>query len=238
MTYLLFIRRLDDLHTAAENRARRTGQPIDQPGLPARPGRPPLVPPQGPGARCHAQDGGGAGVPLPARTGRGRVHLLRAHEGRPVHHPDAGAAVPGGRHARRHPDAGPGHHGRPVRVRPRQDRDGRHQRPVPDPASHHQAHGRDDRAPAHRRDLRPGLRNLWLPRGCGGVPARAPPGDADRRQAVAALQPQHVPRLRLRLHDAPHRQHEHAPPRGGAARHPLPRLPLGRRRRRGGARIR
>lgn len=31
ITYLLFIRRLDDIHTAAENRARRTGQPITSP---------------------------------------------------------------------------------------------------------------------------------------------------------------------------------------------------------------
>lgn len=31
ITYLLFIRRLDDLHTAAENRARRTGQPVTNP---------------------------------------------------------------------------------------------------------------------------------------------------------------------------------------------------------------
>jgi type I restriction enzyme M protein len=31
ITYLLFIRRLDDLHTVAENRARRTGKPIENP---------------------------------------------------------------------------------------------------------------------------------------------------------------------------------------------------------------
>ncbi len=37
ITYLLFIRRLDDLHTAAENRARRTGQPIQTPS--SGPGR-------------------------------------------------------------------------------------------------------------------------------------------------------------------------------------------------------
>ena len=29
ITYLLFIRRLDDLHTAAENKANRLGQPIE-----------------------------------------------------------------------------------------------------------------------------------------------------------------------------------------------------------------
>jgi len=34
ITYLLFIRRLDDLHTAAENRANRTGNPIEGPVFP------------------------------------------------------------------------------------------------------------------------------------------------------------------------------------------------------------
>ncbi len=34
ITYLLFIRRLDDLHTAAENRANRTGNPIEDPVFP------------------------------------------------------------------------------------------------------------------------------------------------------------------------------------------------------------
>ncbi len=31
ITYLLFIRRLDDLHTRAENKARLTGKPIENP---------------------------------------------------------------------------------------------------------------------------------------------------------------------------------------------------------------
>ncbi|MBW7929884.1 MAG: SAM-dependent DNA methyltransferase [Gammaproteobacteria bacterium] len=34
ITYLLFIRRLDELHTLAENKARRTGKPIEQPVFP------------------------------------------------------------------------------------------------------------------------------------------------------------------------------------------------------------
>jgi len=34
ITYLLFIRRLDDLHTLAENKANRTGKPITKPGFP------------------------------------------------------------------------------------------------------------------------------------------------------------------------------------------------------------
>ena len=34
ITYLLFIRRLDDLHTLAENKANRTGKPIEKPVFP------------------------------------------------------------------------------------------------------------------------------------------------------------------------------------------------------------
>ncbi len=40
-----------------------------------------------------------------------------------------------------------------------------------------------------------------------------------------ALPPRHVPRLRLRRHHAAHRQHEHAAARGGEPGHPLPRQP-------------
>ena len=35
LTYLLFIRRLDDLHTAAENKANRLGKAITDPVFPA-----------------------------------------------------------------------------------------------------------------------------------------------------------------------------------------------------------
>lgn len=34
ITYLLFVRRLDDLHTLAENKANRTGKPIEKPVFP------------------------------------------------------------------------------------------------------------------------------------------------------------------------------------------------------------
>ena len=43
ITYLLFIRRLDDLHILAENKANRTGKPITKPVFPGGPedqGRP------------------------------------------------------------------------------------------------------------------------------------------------------------------------------------------------------
>jgi len=47
----------------------------------------------------------------------------------------------------------------------REDRIGRAERAVPHPAAHHQARGRHDRAPANGRDLRPGLRHRRLPGG-------------------------------------------------------------------------
>jgi type I restriction enzyme M protein len=39
ITYLLFVRRLDDLHTLAENRANRLKRPIEKPIFPAGRGR-------------------------------------------------------------------------------------------------------------------------------------------------------------------------------------------------------
>ena len=93
ITYLLFIRRLDDLQTLAEKKARVTGEPIEDPIF--LPGQQHLRwsrfkndEPDG-----HVQDRRRRGVPVPARARRRRLHLLRAHEGRPVHHPDPGAAV-------------------------------------------------------------------------------------------------------------------------------------------------
>ncbi len=53
--------------------------------------------------------------------------------------------------------------------------------------------------------------------------ARAPEPPA-RREAARALPRRPVPRLRLRHHDAPHRQHEHAAARRREPGHPLPRL--------------
>jgi type I restriction enzyme M protein len=95
------------------------------------------------------------------------------------------------------------------------------------PAAHHPAHGGHAGADAGRRDLRPCLRHGGLPRRGLGVRPREAPGGADRREAAPALPPVDVPRLRLRLHDAADRQHEHAAPRHRVPGHPLPGLTLG-----------
>src|SRR5688572_5873244 len=61
-----------------------------------------------------------------------------------------------------------------------------------------------------------------------------PPEDPARREAARALSPPHVPRLRLRQHHAAHREHEHAAARRGEPGHPLPRLAGAGSRGRGG----
>ena len=74
------------------------------------------------------------------------LHLRPPHEGRALHHPDAGAAGQGRGPARQRADGGPRHQGRSLRVHARQDRHRRAERPVPHAAPHHPADGRDDRA--------------------------------------------------------------------------------------------
>jgi type I restriction enzyme M protein len=69
------------------------------------------------------------------------------------------------------------------------------ERPVPDAAAHHQADGRADRADARGRDLRPGRRHLRLPRGGRGVPPEGAPGPVPERPAAEPLPPRHVPWL-------------------------------------------
>ena len=85
---------------------------------------------------------------------------------------------------------------------------------------------------ADRRDLRPGLRHGRLPGRGQRVRPRAAPDRADRRDPAPPLPPLDVPRLRLRLDHAAHRQHEHAAARHRGPRHPLPRLAVRGRQRR------
>ena len=170
LTYLLFIKRLDELHTLKERKAARTGKPIEEPVFTARPGQPPLVALQGDRPRADVRDGARRGVPLhqdPRAEGggrrRGRLDLHPPHEGRALHDAHGPGAGQRGRPARRHRHGRQRHQGRPLRVHARQDRHRRAERPVPHPAPHHQADGGHDRAHAEGRDLRPGLRHGGLP---------------------------------------------------------------------------
>ena len=196
ITYLLFLRRLDDLHTLEENKSARLKKPMERRVFPEGkdPKRPPLRRPalvalQALRPGRDVRRGRRARLPVPAHAGRRRLHLRAPHEGRALHHPHAGAAGQGGGPARRRADGGPRHQGRPLRVHARQDRHRRAERPVPHAAPHHPADGGADRAAAHRRHLRPGLRHGGLPRRGGRVPARAPPEHPARREAARALPP-------------------------------------------------
>jgi type I restriction enzyme M protein len=63
ITFLLFIRRLDELQTLKENRARRLHEPVEDPTFPA------LVALQERRPRRHVQGRRRAGLPLPATLG-------------------------------------------------------------------------------------------------------------------------------------------------------------------------
>ena len=125
-------------------------------------------------------------LPVPARARRRRLDLLASHAGRALHDPDAGAAREGRRPDRRAADGGPRHQGRRLRVHAQQDRHRRPERPVPHAAPHHPADGRDDRADAEGRDLRPRLRHRRLPGRRRRVPPRDHPEDADATRSRAS----------------------------------------------------
>ena len=159
ITYLLFLKRLDDLHTLEENKAarlktadraahlsRRASDPKGRPYEDLRWSRFKHF--------AAARDVHGrqrARVPVPPHAGRRRLHLRASHEGRPLHDPHAGAAGQGRGHARPRADGRPRHQGRPLRVHARQDCHRRAERPVPHAAAHHPADGRDDGAAAQGR---------------------------------------------------------------------------------------
>ena len=199
LTYLLFIKGLDERQTLAERKANRTGKPIEDPIFPDgdftpegnADGPPVRGPALGSGSRtCRAKEMYDVvdDYVFPFMQARAaRQHPRQAHEGRPVHDPDAGAAAEGGRRARRDPDGGPRHQGRRLRVHALEDRHRRAERPVPHAPPHHPADGRDDGPDADRHDLRPGQRHLRLPRRCRRVHPRAPPEHAHRPGAVEAL---------------------------------------------------
>ena len=96
ITYLLFLRRLDDLQTLAEKKARVTGGVIENPVF--LPGQEHLRWSRFKNLDPEVMYKTVADEVFPflqvRRAGRRRrLDLLRAHEGRPVHHPDPGAAV-------------------------------------------------------------------------------------------------------------------------------------------------
>src|ERR1700682_1965105 len=97
-------------------------------------------------------------------------------------------------------------------------------RPVPHSAPHHSPHGGDGRTRAQGYRLRPSLRNLRLSSRRWRIHSRASCRRVDRTQAAQAFSSRTLPRLRLRQHHAAHRQHEHAAPRHRESGRHLPRF--------------
>ena len=129
ITYLLFLRRLDDLQTLEENKANRLKKPMerrifpegkDAKGRPYEDFRWSRFKNFAPREMYHGRQR--ARLPVPAHPRRRRLHLRAPHEGRALHHPHARAAGQGRRPDRRRADGGPRHQGRPLRVHARQDR--------------------------------------------------------------------------------------------------------------------
>ncbi len=125
ITYLLYIptplyiRRLDELQTLAEGKARVTGTIVN----------PKFTPDQrhlrwsefrNDDPEVMFEVVGNEVFPFLRDLGDDKSTY--SDRGRALHHPDAAVAQPGGRHARRDPDGGPGHQRRPVRVHALQDR--------------------------------------------------------------------------------------------------------------------
>ena len=193
ITYLLFIKRLDEMHIAEEAKARtlkRRWNAASSRGQRPERGRAlrgsALVPLRQHGAGEMFDDRRRARLSLPRDAGRRRLDLCPPHEGRPLHHPDPACSPrsstsSASRHGR------PRHQGRSLRIHARQDRHRRPERPVPHATAHHPADGRADGADAAGHDLRSRLRHCGLPGRRGRVSARAHPEAASRREAARAL---------------------------------------------------
>ena len=103
ITYLLFLRRLDELQTLEENKAsaprRSRSSGASSPRARTPKGRalrgPPLVAVQELRAGGDVRGRRRARLPVPAHARRRRLDLRPPHEGRALHHPDAGAAGEG-----------------------------------------------------------------------------------------------------------------------------------------------
>lgn len=162
ITYLLFLRRLDDLQSLAEKKARLAGGVIDDPKF--LPGQEHLRWSRFKNLDADVMFKTVATEVFPflqkydAQVGGDDSTYSDHMKDARFTISNAAIALEGRRHARPDLDGQPGHQRRPVRVHAQQDRDRRHQRAVPHPAPHHPADGRDDRAAARRRALRP---RLW-----------------------------------------------------------------------------
>ena len=207
LTYLLFIKRLDELQTLKEAKTTRTGKPHRTADLRRRPRQAPLVALQGGRPRAEGRDSPRRGVPLhqnPWAEGRRRrrrgLHLHTPHEGRPLHDahgPGAGQRCRPARRPSAWPTATP-------KATCTSTCSAKSPPPVRTGSSAPRAHiiqadGGHDRARTEGRDLRSGVRHGGLPHRYLQVPCGAPQRhDLQGHRRPSPLQRGHVPRLRLR----------------------------------------
>ena len=198
ITYLLFLRRLDELQTLAEAKAAATKQPVER-----------AIFPEGQDERGRDYRGlalvADFGISSPTRctrswatmSSRSCAHLVVKARNYAQHMKDATFTIPT-----------PGLLAKVVDLIaeiPMADRDTKGdvyeymlskiatcwaERSVPHSTPHHPAHGRDDCAHTDGRHLRSRVRHRRLPDRCRRVPARAPPEDAAGREAALALPPE------------------------------------------------
>ncbi len=184
-----------------EARQRVTGKPIENPIFPGRTSRPALEPVQERPTRRSCTGWS------PTRCSRSCARWAATARRTPSHMKDARFTIPTPALLSRVVDM--------LDDIPMEDRDTNgdlyeymlgkiasagQKRPVPHPAAHHPAHGRDDGARPPRKTIcDPACGTAgFLVSALGVRPARTPVG-ADRRQPAPAFPPRHVPRLRLRL---------------------------------------
>ena len=171
LTYLLFIKRLDELHTLKERKAARAGRPIQEPVFAADQDRlrwsrfKDAAPEQlfetmrdevFPFIKSLGQKGETDGEGGSTYSHHMKDALFMMPTARVL--ANVVDQLDGIRHGRQR------HQGRPLRVHARQDCHRRTERPVPHAAPHHPSDGGHDRPHAQGRDLRPGLRHGGLPR--------------------------------------------------------------------------
>ena len=171
LTYLLFIKRLDELHTLKERKAVRTGKPIEAPIFTAKQDNLRWSRFKDAAPEQMFETVRDEVFPFIKTLGQEREvdgdrgsDVQPSYGGCPLHDAHGPCAGQRGRPTRRHRHGRQRHQGRSLRIHAQQDRHRRTERPVPHAAPHHPSDRGHDRPHAQGCDLRPGLRHGGLPR--------------------------------------------------------------------------
>ena len=139
ITYLLFIKRLDDLHTAKEAKANRLKKPIENPIFNSKQQELRWSRFKNEAAPQMYKIVSEKVFPFIKELKSDRADSTYQHHMKDARFtiPNAGVARKGRRHDRQDPDGGSGYQGRPLRIHAQQDRDGGTERTVSHTAAHH-----------------------------------------------------------------------------------------------------